>query len=108
MMEYYGNSNLKMLINEHIKNNKLIHPNLIYNIALDLCLGLKEIHKKKIVHRNLMPHNLFINDDYRIKISNFLNSKEFNTIIKQSKESINYMALELINSKNDYNFKNDI
>ena len=66
MMEYYGNSNLKMLINEHIKNNKLMHPNLIYNISLDLCLGLKEIHKKKIVHRNLMPHNLFINDDYRI------------------------------------------
>ena len=109
IMEYHGNSNLNMFIDEYKKNKKLIDPKVIYTIILDICLALKEIHKKGIVHKNLKPSNLFISDDYKIKISNFSIFKDFNNINEYSKGligEINYMAPELIDGKN-YNNKAD-
>ena len=50
-MEYCDGKNLKNYIDEYKKNNILIEENIIYNIIKQICIGIKEIHKKKIIQR---------------------------------------------------------
>ena len=53
LMEYYAGQNLSDFININIKNNELIEENILYNIIKQICIGIKEIHNKNIIHRNL-------------------------------------------------------
>ena len=109
-MEYCDNKDLKSFINIHKNNNELINEEVIYNIILDICYGMKEIHSKNLIHRDLKPENLFISKDYKIKIGDFGLSKQLiNTVnyTQNQKGTCNYMAPEIINDQ-IYNLKMDI
>ena len=62
-----------------------------------MCNAVKHIHEGNIIHRDLKPGNIFIMDDYLIKIGDFglaLNSKftqykQGGTYLYQSPEQIN-------------------
>ena len=110
VMEYCDNKDLKSFINIHKNNNELINEEVIYNIILDICYGIKEIHSKNLIHRDLKPENLFISKDYKIKIGDFGISKQLiNTVnyTQNQKGTCNYMAPEIINDQ-IYNLKMDI
>ena len=79
LMEFAGNSNLKQFIIEHKNKNQLIEQNVIIDIITQICLGLKEIHKNKLIHRDLTPENIFINENNKIKIGDFGVSKRLDT-----------------------------
>ena len=101
-MEYCDNKDLKSFINTHKNNNELINEEVIYNIILDICYGMKEIHSKNLIHRDLKPENLFISKDYKIKIGDFGLSKQLiNTVnyTQNQKGTCNYMAPEIINDQ---------
>ena len=71
-MEYGGEINLK----QYIENKEeLIEEKIIKDIVLQICIGLKEIHKNNIIHRDLTPDNIFINKNNKIKIGDFGISK---------------------------------
>ena len=108
-MEYCDSLDLRTFIDKHKKDNTLFEPNILYSIVLNLCLGIKEIHNKNIIHRNLKPENIFINKDNKIKIGNFGFSKQLNKVdYTKTLVGINpYMAPEIINGK-DYTQKADI
>ena len=63
LMEYAGDSNLKDFIKKYKDKNKLIEQDIIEDIITQICLGLIEIHKNKIIHRDLTPENIFINEE---------------------------------------------
>ena len=46
VMEYGGDTDLKKYILERNKSNCLIDEKIISDIIIQICLGLKEIHKK--------------------------------------------------------------
>ena len=71
LMEYCDRQNLRDFINEHIKNNELIEEDILYNIIKQLCIGIKEIHNKNIIHRDLVPEHIFINENNEIKLGGF-------------------------------------
>ena len=73
LMEYGGEMNLKQYI-EHQKD-ELIEENIIKDIILQICIGIKEIHKNSIIHRDLTPDNIFINKNNKIKIVNLVYQK---------------------------------
>ena len=75
-MEYCDGMDLRQLIDKHNKEKKPINEILIYNIVLDICLGIKEIHKKNIIHRDLNPKNIFKLKNNKIKIGDFGISKQ--------------------------------
>ena len=109
LMEYCEND-LKNFINEYKNKNELLDENIIYNIIKQICLGIKEIHKKNLIHRDLKPENIFINKDYKIKIGDFGISKELDFNNKYAYTSIGtniYMAPEMIKGEK-YNEKVDI
>ena len=76
VMEYCDGQNLQNFID---KNKELIEENILYNIIIQICIGIKEIHNKNIIHRDLKPENIFMNDKNEIKIGDFGISKYFGT-----------------------------
>ena len=104
--EYYGNLSMTKFIEEHKKNKNYINENVIYNIVLDICLGLKELYNKKIIHRNLNPDNIFINEDFKIKITGFdliKDLNEANQFENDFKGNINYLSPKRLSGKNNNN-----
>ena len=75
LMEYCSDSNLKKFILSYKNKNKFIDENIIKDIILQICIGIKEIHKNSIIHRDLTPDNIFINKNNKIKIGDFGISK---------------------------------
>jgi len=110
VMEYCDGLDLRKYINEHKEKNKLIEKDLVYHIILDICKGLKEIHNKKLIHRDLKPDNLFLTKDLKVKIGDFGIAKELNNSNEYAKTQAGtmlYMAPEIINGEK-YNKKVDI
>ena len=110
MMEYDGKKNLKQFI-EYYKNNcELIPENIIEKIIVQICEGLKEIHKNNLIHRDLTPDNIFIDENNNIKIGDFGISKILSNNTKYTKSQTGkyrYFAPEMELGKK-YNNKVDI
>ena len=75
VMEFCGEKNLKQFIADYKNKDLLIKEDIISSIIAQICLGLKEIHKNKLIHRNLTPDNIFIDENNNIKIGDFGISK---------------------------------
>ena len=110
IMEYCDGLDLRKYINDHKNSCDFLKKKIIYHFILEICKGLKEIHKNNLIHRNLKPDNIFLTADLKVKIGNFGISKQIKNIneydITQI-DSIIYMAPEIINKKK-YNNKVDI
>ena len=110
MMEYGGKKNLKQFI-EYYKNNcELIPENIIEKLIVQICEGLKEIHKNNLIHRDLTPDNIFIDENNNIKIGDFGISKILSNNTKYTKSQTgkyHYFAPEMELGKK-YNNKVDI
>ena len=102
LMEYCDGMDLRELIDKHKKEDKPINENLIYNIVLDICLGIKEIHKNNIIHRDLNPENIFKLNNNKIKIGDFGISKQLEKNKKSASTQIgkfNYNPPEFFKGK---------
>ena len=110
IMEYCQNSDLSKFIKNYKDNNQSIEESIISSIVLDICAGIKEIHKNNIIHRDLKPENIFITDEHKCKVGDFGISKKLegtNHAKTQGIGTIFYMAPELL-SGNPYDNKVDI
>ena len=109
LMEYAGDSNLKDFIKKYKDKKRLIEQNIIEDIITQICLGLIEIHKNKIIHRDLTPENIFINEDKKIKIGDFGVSKKLTTkkYAKTYTGKFHYNAPE-VEKGEEYDYRADI
>ena len=108
IMEYGGNTDLKKYIEQ--QKPLLIDEKIIKDIIIQICLGLKEIHKNSLIHRDLAPDNIFMDNNNKIKIGDFGVSKILtNTYIyvKSQVGKIGYFAPEMRKGEK-YNNKVDI
>ena len=112
IMEFCEHSDLSEYIKQKKKENQLIDQNVILFIILNICIGLKEIHKNNIIHRDLKPENLFLSKDYKIKIGDFGISKELEDdkyVHNTQTGTYEYMAPEIIKKRNNkFNNKIDL
>lgn len=95
-----------------IKNakNKHFSESDILDWLVQLCLALSYIHDKKILHRDLKPQNIFIQNENKIRIGDFGIAKIFNQTKEMAGSMIGtplYMSPEQYNGKK-YGFKSDI
>ena len=110
IMEYGGESDLSKFIKLYRDKNSFIDEKIISNIIVQICLALKEIHKNNLIHRDLTPDNIFIDNNNRIKIGDFgvskiLTATKNYTQSQEGKE--HYFAPEIIKGQK-YNNKVDI
>ena len=110
LMEYGGDLNLKEYIQKYKDDDNLMEENIIEKIILQICSGLKEIHEANIIHRDLSPDNIFINEKDEIKIGDFGVSKRLSSHTKFAKTQTgkyHYNAPEIENGE-QYDTKVDI
>ena len=109
-MGYCDGGTLQSYIDRHKENHQKIDKETIYKFVTDICKGLKEIHRKKIIHKDLKPDNLFLTNDLKVKIGDFGISKRLYNSRDYARTAfgpILFMSPEQL--KHDkFNYKNDI
>ena len=110
IMEFGGDSNLKKFIEKQREKNFLIDEEIISKIIIQICFGLKEIHSKEIMHKDLTPENIFIDEtNYKIKIGDFgISTKEKTSKTSKDLEGKFYYLAPDITKGEEYNNKIDI
>ena len=75
VLEFVPNGTLENYIIMHRKNNANnptpIDENIIIKFCKQLLEVLKYIHNKKIIHRDIKPDNILLDENYNIKVSDF-------------------------------------
>lgn len=61
--------------NPYQQHHQLLAEQQILNYFVQICLGLKHIHDRKIIHRDIKSENIFLNRSGQIKIGDFGISK---------------------------------
>jgi serine/threonine protein kinase len=110
LLEYTGYSNLRRFINTYKNKNELIDEKIIKDIIIQICLGLKEIYNNNLIHGNLSPVDIFINENNKIKIDDFITLKLLNCNLDYISNNYakNYYKSPYIKEKENYNNKIDI
>ena len=100
VMEYFEDINLRQLINKYKNQKEFIKQKNVYYLIKYICLGIKAIHDKRIIHGNITPENIYITKDKKIKLGNFSIFKQLNNyndyLESNNINYNNYIAPEII------------
>ena len=124
IIEFSENGDLKGFIKTYKSLNKHIPEEMLWNIFLQCMEGLCYIHHKNIIHRDIKPDNILIDNNMIIKIGDFgvsaLKIENNNIVLKLTQDQITkmkchgtfvgtrpYMAKEVLEYK-EYNQKVDV
>ena len=111
-MEYCATGDLSRCLWQN-KNN-LYNERTIKFISTKLLSGLQALHKNGIIHCNLKPSNILIDEYGNVKICDFKKSLKVSTmnanLIKKNKTAMTpcYTAPELFQEEGMYSFKSDL
>ncbi|OMJ92677.1 hypothetical protein SteCoe_4556 [Stentor coeruleus] len=103
VLEYVSKVNLY----EYIKCYEKIPENDAVKIFVDICLGIRYMHSKGILHRDLKAENILISEDFRSKICDLGWSTYCDKPRNTFCGTLDYMSPELLNGEM-YSFPSDI
>jgi eukaryotic-like serine/threonine-protein kinase len=66
-MEFLDGRTLKQLVTEH----GAMPPDLAIDITLQVLRAARSAHKRGVVHRDIKPHNVMLDDEGRAKVTDF-------------------------------------
>ncbi|GIQ84835.1 hypothetical protein KIPB_006406 [Kipferlia bialata] len=92
------------------QKGKHIEEGQILDWFVQMCLGLKHVHDRKILHRDLKTQNLFVTSANTIKLGDFGIARILKSTMECAKTAIGtpyYLSPELCEDK-PYNHKSDI
>jgi NIMA (never in mitosis gene a)-related kinase len=84
--------------------------NTILDLFTQICLGMKHVHDRKIIHRDLKGANVFLTKKGIVKIGDFGIAKVLSCTVQQARTMVGtpyYLSPEIVQSK-PYNSKTDI
>lgn len=93
IMEYIGGSTLKALI----EKNGRIDETTAVRYAMQVCSALSAAHKKGIIHRDIKPHNILIDKEDNVKLTDFGIAKSLSSAEEQENKiigSVHYISPE--------------
>ncbi|EGR29846.1 protein kinase domain protein [Ichthyophthirius multifiliis] len=108
IMEYADGGDIGKIIKE--SKGKYLNENQIIDWFTQICLALKHVHDRKIIHRDLKGQNIFLTKNNLIKLGDFGIARVLTKTIDKAKTMVGtpyYLSPEIIESK-PYSFKTDI
>ncbi|KAK3885306.1 hypothetical protein Pcinc_010471 [Petrolisthes cinctipes] len=107
-MDYCGGGDLHSLING--RGSVLFPEDRVLDWFVQLCLAVKYIHDRKILHRDIKAQNIFLTDDGKVRLGDFGIAKVLNSSTDLARTCIGtpyYLSPEMCENK-PYNNKSDI
>lgn len=92
------------------QRGKLFSENQILDWFTQICLGLKHVHDRKILHRDIKCQNVFLTKSNIIKLGDFGIARVLKHTVEVAKSMVGtpyYLSPEIIESR-PYSFKSDI
>ena len=97
LMEYAPNGSLYDLL----KKEKVLSFKLAQHFAAEIVLGLECLHKYQVIHRDLKPGNLLLDQNFHIKFIDFATSKILNpSLIKKVPQKKSLSSSNILQHKN--------
>ena len=66
--------------------DEITQGKILFQIAYEISVALRYIHSRNIIHCNLKTSNIFLDEDYHVKLGNFFYSKIINSFSDENKE----------------------
>jgi serine/threonine protein kinase len=108
VMEFAENGDLERKISQNIKNKTFMSESDVVSFFVQIVLGLKALHDKKILHRDIKAANIFIFKNDVVKIGDLNVSKvNKNGLVHTQTGTPYYASPEVWNDK-PYDSKSDI
>ncbi|CCK67994.1 mitogen-activated protein kinase kinase MKK1 KNAG_0A03060 [Huiozyma naganishii CBS 8797] len=96
-MEYMGGKSLDAIYKNLLKRNGKISEKVLGKIAEDVLRGLSYLHEKKVIHRDIKPQNILLNDRGEVKLCDFgVSGEAVNSLATTFTGTSFYMAPERI------------
>ena len=109
IMEYCDNGDLNDFLERHKLTKHLLPENLVWKIFIKITLGLADIHKLKILHRDLKSLNIFLKKDEDIRVGDLGVAKILNqTFFARTFIGTPYYLSPEICEDKPYNDKSDV
>lgn len=110
VMEYANNGDLQAIIKKQANLKKPFNESQVLDWFTQICLAIKHIHDKKILHRDLKSGNIFLTSDGKVKLGDFGIAKCLISTIDKAKTLVGtpyYLSPEIVQDK-PYSFKSDV
>ena len=108
VMEYADDGDISTKIKYNLKNGLVFRENIIWDYIIQILEGLKYLHEKKIIHRDLKSANLFVMKDGTIKIGDLNVSKINKFGMASTQIGTPFYASPEIWKDQPYDYKSDI
>jgi len=108
--EYADGGDLQIKLDEQKEKNEYFHENILLDWFMQICFALLFIHKKKIIHRNIKPSNIFLMKQNFAKLGDFGVAKNVSSTFGHTETivtTLEYSAPEILNNQK-YSFEVDI
>ena len=109
VMEYADDGDLASKINYMKKENMFFNEKIIWAYAIQMIRGLKALHDKKIMHRDIKSANIFlIKDKHQCKIGDMNVSKVIKEKVLKTQTGTPYYASPEVWKDEPYSYKSDL
>jgi NIMA (never in mitosis gene a)-related kinase len=108
IMDFADGGDLQTRIKE--RNGRPFPEDQIIDWFVQICLAIKHVHDRKILHRDLKSQNIFLTKTGRVKLGDFGIAKVLNATVDNARTMVGtpyYLSPEIIEGR-PYNFKSDI
>lgn len=108
VMDYADGGDLQVRIKS--QKGKYFLENQILDWFTQICLAIKHIHDRKILHRDIKSQNIFLTKNGMVKLGDFGIAKCLNFTMDKAKTIVGtpyYLSPEIVHNK-PYSFKSDI
>ena len=107
VMEYAGKGDLLQMVNAHKKNGTFFSEPEIWSIFVQSVKGLRALHQKNILHRDIKSANIFVNSDNTVQLGD-LNVAKVVDGLAYTQTGTPYYASPEVWRDSPYDSKSDI